>query len=214
MKNSKLVLLVVILSGLLTLLAGCGTTPKVVSVSPAAIGYQYGQEPQKRAVAAEGRQYKEHVKELQAAAYRHEENLAAIECGAKEREVAKEKGFTVPTNPPPPVVDNQRQYGPGAQQAVPWNQIPGAMPVYQPAPVMPSAVYAQPSYGGVGTVRVSTGKFLGIFPIRTTSWSTVYTAPVYTPPPVEVYYYPSYSVGVGWSGGFVPRNWGPRPRCR
>lgn len=95
--------------------------------------------------------------------------------------------------------------------------------VYQPAPLSPEQVAVQQlvvapapyGYGnGAGRVRVSTGKFLGIFPFTSfsTSWSYHIVDPVYEAPAMDIYYsYPSFSAGFEWWNGRLDRHrtWGP-----
>ena len=93
--------------------------------------------------------------------------------------------------------------------AVPADQVPSA------TPQQPQVVYAPAPYGyGNGAVRVSNGRFLGIFPFTSssTSWSYHIVEPVYVAPPVDVYYsYPSFSAGFEWRSGRLDRHrtWGP-----
>ena len=86
--------------------SGCASAPKVVKTMPVysvpaptnglpQSPYQFSQEPAKRVIEDDGREYRAHVRELQRQRLAHERQLARIEQAAEEAVLAKERGVTL-----------------------------------------------------------------------------------------------------------------------
>ena len=115
MKTKKILFFVSFVILLTTLGSGCASTPKVVQTvpvysTPAATNtappspYYFSQEPVKRVIADEGKEYRAHVREVQYQRLAHERQLAAIEQAAEEQKLATERGVSLQPQPQPQTV--------------------------------------------------------------------------------------------------------------
>lgn len=133
---------------------GCASAPKVVQKVPVYVGtnttptaepspYRFSQEPEKRVIEDEGREYRAHVRELQRQRLAHERQLAAIEQAAEEARLAHERGV----NLQPPAASQPQAAAPVQQQGnATFGVLPNGAPVLLPSQPLVPVTLAQPYY--------------------------------------------------------------------
>lgn len=159
-KNS-LVLFFVSFAILSALTAGCASTPKAqrfpvyieTNAPPTnASPYKFSQEPAKRVIEDDGREYQNHIRELQRQRLAHERQLARIEQAAEEARLAKERGVTLhaPSQSQPQSAAPVQQQGSATFGVLP-NGAPVLLPSQTLVPVVPVQQYypyqERPFYG-------------------------------------------------------------------